>query len=426
MEAVARVHVSPPRRAPLAALLGANAISLAGNTLSGVAIPWYVLETTDSALRAGLVAVAGIVPTIVAAAVGGAVVDRLGHKRTSVLADVASGGSVALIPLLDRTTGLAFWHLLVLVFLGALLDAPGSTARDSLLPDLAAAAALPLERANAAAHVIQSLAGLLGPPLAGLLVVAFGPSDVLWLDAASFAVSAGLVALAVPAPPPRERATGRYLDEVRDGLRFLRGDRLLVAIGLTAAVVNFLAAPLFGVVIPVYARTVLGSASDLGLVLAGFGAGSLLGATAFGVLGPRLPRRRTLIGASIGIAVPFWALAATPSLALTVAAFGLTGLATGVINPLAITVLQERVPTALRGRVFGAFMATVLIAAPLGMLLTGALIEAVGLRSMLLGQGVACLAVTLSMFVNPAFRELDRPGSSRAASGEPSTAAGTG
>ena len=70
-----------------------------------------------------------MLPTVLGALLGGAPLDRLGRKRASVLADLASGASVAAIPLLYHTVGLAFWQLLVLVFLGALLDAPGNTAR---------------------------------------------------------------------------------------------------------------------------------------------------------------------------------------------------------------------------------------------------------------------------------------------------------
>ena len=151
---------------------------------------------------------------------------------------------MATIPPLDHTVGLVFWHLLPLTFLGVLLDAPGCTARESLLPDLATAAGMTLERTNGAS----------GTTIASLFV---------------------------------------------------------------------------------------------------------------------------------------------------------TGVAAGALNPLAGTVLQERIPAELRGRVLGAFLATVLVAAPLGVLLTGALIETVGLRPLLLAQGIACFAITLSIAANPAFRELD-------------------
>ena len=143
-------RIPPRRRGPLFALFAANAISMSGNVAALVAIPWFVLQTTGSAARTGVVAAAGLVPIVVSGFFGGALVDRLGYRRTSVVADLASAGAVAAIPLLHRDVGIEFWQLVVLVFLGGLLDAPGVTARASLLPDVAAAAGWSLERASGA------------------------------------------------------------------------------------------------------------------------------------------------------------------------------------------------------------------------------------------------------------------------------------
>ena len=189
------------RRAPVYALMAGGAVSLVGNQLTAVAIPWFVLQTTGSAARTGLVAFFTLLPTIVAMVFGGALADRLGHRRMSVVSDLLSAATVAAIPLLHQTVGLPFGVLLALVFLGALLDAPGGTARSALIPDAAALAGLPLERVNGAFQAIQSLAGLVGPLLAGLLIAVMGESNVLWFDAATFVVSAAAVGFFVPAPP---------------------------------------------------------------------------------------------------------------------------------------------------------------------------------------------------------------------------------
>lgn len=322
------------------------------------------------------------------------------------MADLLSGLTVATIPLLHATTGLACWQLLALAFLGALLDAPGGTARESLLPDLAAAH-IPLERANGASGTIQASATLLGPPIAGLLVVAIGSSAVLWFDAGTFAVSALLVA--VPAPPPAPTGGPRpsYLAEVGAGLRFLRGDRLLLAIALTGTAVSFSAAPLSGVVFPVFARATFGTARDLGVMLAGVGTGSLAGSLLFGAVGARLPRRATLAtGFSLSGFGPML-VATAPPLAATIAAFAIVGVGIGTINPIAATVMQERIPAEPRGRVLGAFMATVLVAAPAGVLVAGVSIKALGARPLILGTGVALLATTVVVAQYPAFGDLD-------------------
>lgn len=116
---------------PLFALFSANIISYVGDYLMLIAIPWFVLQTTGSVAKTGITAFFSTLPTIVSAFFGSALVDRLGYKYASVVSDVTSGVSVALIPLLYSTFGLAFWQLLVLVFFAGLLQAPGATARAS-------------------------------------------------------------------------------------------------------------------------------------------------------------------------------------------------------------------------------------------------------------------------------------------------------
>jgi MFS family permease len=410
---------SPPsapavRRAPLAALLVANAISLVGNQLTVVAIPWFVLQSTGSAARAAQVGALGALAAVVAAFVGGGLADRLGARRTSIATDLASGLAVATIPLLHHTGGLAFWQLLPLVFLRALLNTPGGAARQSLLPALIQRAGLRLERGNAAYQAVQNFSQLAGPALAGLLIAALGTSNVLWIDAATFVASAGLAALAIPAtlgrPRPRDggAASPGFVAELREGVRFLRRDRPVFAIAVTATLGNFLGAALFAVILPVYARDRFGSAVALGLILAGWGGGAVAGALLYGGIGPLLPRRALLIaGAALNIP-PVVLLAVAPSLPLagTVGALALMGLCGGAANPLAFTLLQERVPERLRGRVFGAVFALGGVAAPLAVLLAGYALEGAGLAATLLGEVGGFLALAAWLALNPALRQI--------------------
>ncbi len=405
------------RRAPFAALLIANAISLVGNQLTVVAVPWFVLQTTGSAAKTGLSGAVGALAAAAAALIGGGVVDRLGARRTSVATDLASGVAVAAIPLLHHTIGLAFWQLLPLVFLRALLNTPGGAARQSLLPALIAQAGLRLERGNAAYQTIQNFSQLAGPAFAGLLIAALGASNVLWLDAASFAVSAAVIAAAVPQPtasrpqPGDHAGMARFVAELRKGLAFLRRDQLVVAVTVTATLGNFLAAALFAVILPVYARDRFGNAVDLGLILAGWGGGAVIGSLAYGLVGPRLPRRAMLIAGAALTGLPLWVLATTPtpSLAGAIGALAFMGLCSGAINPLAFTLLQERIPARLRGRVFGAVFALGGIATPLAVLLAGYLLEFAGPTAGLLGEADGFLALTIWLVLHPAFRHLQPP-----------------
>jgi MFS family permease len=401
--------IAAPDRAPVFALLTAKAISLTGNTLTALAIPWYVLVTTNSAAKTGIVAFAQMFPTVLASFLGGALVDRLGSKRLSVIADVMSGLTVGAVPLLHHTIGLAYWQLLMLVFLGALLDAPGSTAREALLPELAERAAMPLERANAATHVIQSAASLIGPPLAGILIAWLGASNVLWLDAASFALSAAMIGALVPGVAPWTDGAGRFLDEVLDGLRFLRRDRMLSTFLALAAVLNFVGAPLFAVVLPVYTKATYDSPRALGIMIAGFGAGAIGGAIAYGAFGQRYSRWALNVWLLIVASLAFTALVFLPPLVISVVVLAVVGFATGIVNPLISTILQERTPPDLRGRVFGTVGASAMVAAPAGMLLAGGALETAGIRAVLGTIAAVFTAVTVIFVAQPALRDMDRP-----------------
>jgi MFS family permease len=396
-------------RIPIIALLLANAVSMIGNNLTVVAIPWFVLETTGSAARTGIVAFATVLPTVLAAILGGALVDRVGNKRISVAADLVSACTVACIPLLYHTTGLAFWQLVLLVFAGALLDAPGNTARMAIVPELAESSSVSLERANSASQSIRSSSVLLGPPLAGVLIVWLDASNVLWIDALSFIFSAAIVAMFVPRLASTAKVSARYLDDVREGLAFIRRDRFLVSLLSIGAIANFAGAPLFAVVLPVYANELLGKATHLGLILGAVGAGSLLGALAYGTFGTRFARRPLALTLSFISAAPVTILAFDPPLWVVMAAMAVSGFGDGSVNPLMMTAIYERVPVALRGRVIGSMLACILAAAPLGMLIMGWAIGPLGIDLVIVMLTALLLLVTLLFALAPALRNLDAP-----------------
>ena len=220
----------------------------------------------------GLAVFVNFLPVVLAGFFGGVIVDRLGYRFTSIVADLASAAAVVAIPLLHSTVGLELWELLILVFLGALLDAPGATARVSLFPDLVERAGVGMERANGIRGAIQQGSWLVGAPIAGILVAKLGATTALWLDAASFLVSAALVGALVPAARrvvERESSHG-YLAELAEGLRFIWSRRIVRALVVTVLITNLLDAP-FPVVMPVFAREAFGSAADLGLMYGVFG-----------------------------------------------------------------------------------------------------------------------------------------------------------
>src|SRR5688572_30331794 len=395
---------------PLYSLFIANAISLVGNVFSLIAIPWFVLQTTGSATQTGITGFFTILPVVLAGFLGGTLIDRLGYKRTSIIADYASGITTALIPLLYVTTGLEFWQLLVLVFLGALLDTPGGTARAALLPELAEQAGMPIERATSLIHVIERGARLVGAPLAGLLIGLMGTANVLWLNAASFVVSAAIIGLMIPTitPATEETKSGKYFEELKDGLRFIARDKLILSIVVMVMLTNFLDAIFGGVLQPVYVREVYGRAMDLGLLIAANGGGAVIGGLIFAAVGHRLPRHATFVAAFVLTGFRFWVYAAYPSIAVLIWTTLFTSLGAGPLNPIIGAVEFERIPPNMRGRVFGAITAGAWLAMPLGMLLGGVLTDRFGTFPMLIGLAITFLLTTLSMAFIPAMKEMNR------------------
>ena len=383
---------------------------MVGNVFAAIAIPWFVLQTTGSATQTGITGFFTILPVVLAGFLGGTLIDRLGYKRTSIIADLASGVTVALIPLLHFTVGLQFWQLMLLVFLGALLDAPGSTARSALVPELAALAGMPIERATSASQVIERSSRLVGAPLAGFLIAVMGTANVLWLDAVSFFISLAIVALLITAThiKPKEAEQPKYFDELFNGLRFLRRDHLILTIVVIVMITNFLDAAFGGVILPVFVKQVFGNALNLGLIIAANGGGAVLGAIIFGIVGHRLPRHATFIAMFVLVSLQFWAFALYLSFPLILVATIISGVGAGPLNPIIDAVAYERIPADMRGRVFGTMTAGAWLAMPLGMLLGGILTEQFGVQLLLISLGLTYLVTTLSMAFIPVMRGINR------------------
>src|SRR5918996_3413805 len=191
------VAKAPRDRRPVYALLTAAGISQVGNMMTVVAGPWFVLETTGSAAKTGLVG-AALALGLLVPILGGPLVDRLGFRRGSVVADIVSGATVASIPALHLAGLLEYWHIVVLVFILSSINSLGDTAKLALVPALARLAQMPSERVNARDRAVARLGSVLGPFLAGAMIAGIGAANVLFVDAGTFCVSALLVAVCGP------------------------------------------------------------------------------------------------------------------------------------------------------------------------------------------------------------------------------------
>jgi MFS family permease len=216
--------------------------------------------------------------------------------------------------------------------------------------------------------------------------------------------------LAPPKPEPADApAKQGYFRELAEGLRFVRSDRLLFWMVTIFALGSLLAEPLYAVVLPVYAREVFGSAVDLGIMFAALAGGSILGGLIYALIGHRLPRRVTMIVGFGGRALTFWVLVALPPLWVIALSIVVNAIMLEPVNPMEMTIMQERVPEHMRGRVFSTFAAIGMTTMPVGMIGYGLLLSGIGLESTLWVLASINLIVPLAILVMPAFRDMGPP-----------------
>jgi MFS family permease len=405
-------------RRGMVGLLTSVGVSRLGTRMSFVAIPWFVLATTHSPTRTGLVAFAEMTPYVMVQAMGGPVVDRVGARRISVLTDTFAGLCFGTVPVLHALGHLSLPGLAALIAVGGSCLGAGDAARDVLVPGVGELAAVPLERSSGLYDGVSRLASLIGAPVAGVLIAVTSATSVLAIDAVTFAVSAVVVWWLVPLsaqPPPAPvvaeaaAAAPSYFASLAEGFRYLRGDRLLLGIAAMVAVTNLIDQAGSAVMTPVWAVQVAHSSVALGLVGGAFGIGAVTGNALTTWLGSRMSRRLTyglgflLCGAPRFVAL---ALATTVSPVLVIMVIG--GLGAGGINPILGAVEYGRVPRHLQARVLGAFGATAWVGIPVGSLAGGALVSGIGLRGALLSAAVLYGVTTLAPFVFPVWREMDR------------------
>lgn len=399
----------PSSRTPIFALLAANTLSFIAEAIAIVAIPWFVFELTGSAARVGLIGFFTVLPRVLAIFFGSQLVDRFGFRPSSVVSDVLSGISVCVIPLLHLMDELTFPRLVVLVIIGAVLDGPGATAKEAMVPELAEMGHIHLDRVNAFFQGTRRLSGFIGPVVAGFLVTWVGASNVLWVNAVVFTLSATLILTLVPdvRTAQQEEERGSFWSNTTFGFRFLRQHRLLLWLGGLLALLNFLEAPFATVQMPALVRENYGSASYLGILFGAHGAGAVISTIVFSAIAPRLSRRITFIICFLLIAPLIFLLARAPAFPMAVAILVLMGMAGGPLNPILMSIRQERVPIAYRARVFGTLTTMSFIAIPLGQLLGGYVVEWIGVQSSLAIASVVYFAVVLTFVFNPVMREMD-------------------
>ncbi|MEW1892976.1 MFS transporter [Streptomyces sp. IBSBF 3010] len=409
---------------PLVGVLTAMAMSLTGTRISVVALPWFVLVTTGSAGRTGLVAFCEMAPYVVVKVFTGPLVDRTGPRAVSWTTDLASATAAAAIPVLHVLDMLSFPLLLGLVALIGAARGPGDLAKEVMVPEAAERGRVPLERATGLSGVIERLASTVGMAAGGSLVALLGPLTALAVNAGCFALGSVVIRVVLPrdtersaddAPGAAEEAEPGYWQRFGEGFAFLRGEPLLLTAIVMIGITNLLDAAFTSVLAPVWARDSGNGPTAIGLMGGVMGAGGVAGSLIAAVVAHRLPRRLVVLGGFLLAGAPrFLVLASGAPLWGVLAVFAVSGFGAGFVNPVMGAVLVERVPRRMLGRVNALGDSLAWAGIPLGGLLVGAAVTATGLVPMLLTCGAVYFLTTNLTGLRPEWREMDRtrvPGS---------------
>ncbi|MFG3286833.1 MFS transporter [Streptomyces sp. NPDC048111] len=385
---------SPAWRGGFGRLWTAAVVSRFGDSLRTAALPLLATTLTTDPFRIALVTACGYVPWLLFGLLGGAVADRVDQRRAMWAVDLVRGALVAAFAAAVALGHASIALLMALAFaltaLGTLFD----NAATALLPSLVPAEAL--GSANARVMTGQQIAGsfLAGPLVPPLLAVsAAAPYGA---DAVSYVLAAALVASLRPAAPERAaRATGSTLRaEIRAGLHALWADRALRGLCAATTVCNIgMGALIATLVLHITGWLGAGHAGYAATITA-YGAGSVAG----GLIAQRLARglgriRAVLLAGAVqtGCLV---AMGCVRALGVTVAAMAVFGLMGMVWNVNLTTLMQERAPAAMLGRVSAAFRTLAVAGAPLGALMGGAAAASWGLNTpALLASGLFVAAV---------------------------------
>ena len=351
-----------------------------------ITIPWMILERTDSPAFAGLVAAISALPGILVSPIGGWIVDHIGRRTVSVGADLLSSLSVAAFPIVAATFGLSNPSILLIAVLGAAFDPAGYTARKTLLTDVAKASDADLNHLNGIHDGIMGVAWILGPAVGAGLIASVGAVNSFWVSAALFIIAAlaiSFLRVGDAAKESREtaEASGAETDSsMRVGIKTLWDDKVLRTLSVALLIIAAVYLPTEAVVLPTYFEDV-DNPSGLGFVISALAAGSAVGSFGYGWISARMKRKTLIRLILLGSAVSIIPMAFLPPLSVLMLAGFLLGLSWGPYNPLISTLVQQRVPAHLQGRVFGVQTAVFYAAPPLGMVLAGLSVESYGIKA---------------------------------------------
>ena len=367
------------RQGPFRRYIIGSAISDTGTWMQVMAQGWVMSSLTNHALVLALVNFAAGIPTLALTMIGGSLADRHDKRLILIATQVVQIATAAVVGLLVMTGSIQIWHVAVIAAVLGTCIAFEMPAISALVPELVKkdqiAAAIAMDRS------VFHGARLVGPFLAGLFVAWWGAASAFFCNAFTFtALIIALVSL-----PPRPKGTAEEEEQRRsgfkEGLRYVRSDRTILAMIALIGLTTIFVFPVVSVMLPLYVRNILHLGPDrLGMLMGISAIGSLSGA--IGLLSvARELRLKFMTIAAVLVAIALFFLSRSNSFLLTACCMGILAIGLSLNFGLAGTIVQERSPGPLRGRISAIFGLSFFGLMPItGFLVTG-LSDWIGMRT---------------------------------------------
>lgn len=378
------------RRPAFARYISGETVSMLGTWMQQMAQGWVLAGLTSSAFTLGLVNFASGIPMLALTMFGGVVADRFDKRYILLLALVAQAALAVAIGWLVGQGRIEVWHIVAAgVCLGVVIafEMPAASA---LVPEL-----VKKEELRAAIAVDRSTfhaTRLAGPALGGWLIAKLGLSAAFYANALSFGALA--IALLTIRPRAIEKPPDNGIEHtgMKEGIAYVRGDRPTLAMISLLASATLCVSPFFMILMPLYSQRVLHIGPEQhGWLMASSGIGAFVGSV--WLLSIATARRRAYMFGSIAlITVAMLGLAAALSLPMAIAAMISLTLGTSTVFGLANTIVQERAPDYIRGRVSAISGLSFFGVLPFSGLIVSKLADFIGLR---LAMGSAALTFGL-------------------------------
>ena len=385
-----------------------NITSVISGSMVFIALPWLALEITGSAASAGALVALTSIPGIFFGPILGTLIDRIGRRISGFISEVLTAVTILLIPVVHNSIEISF-ALLVLLALGRAIVSPASsTARKSIIPDVAGPSGLSLERANSIHEAVFATGFAIGPAVAALFIGLIGPFDVFYV-VAFFSTLSATALFFVRTKESRGDGvseTGSLLQDTILGAKtVLRTPAVLLGLSfvMTLAMIYL---PIEMVVLPARFNA-LDYAEGLGILISTMAGASVVGALLFEKLQKKFKYSTIMKFGFVGLGSSVLLMSLLPPFWVLLILGAVLGFSWGPLMPMLNTVIQRVIPENMRGRVFGIEM-TIWGAGPtLTAVVVGIAVDGVGVQPVYFVLATIVLALSVFVSFNKSNKQLD-------------------